>query len=112
MPDDVLHDHDGVVHQNADGKNQREQRNAIQRKSVEIKNQQCQCERGRNGQRHDDGFAPAEHEQDEHRHAHHRKQHVPEQFVGFILRRHPVVTGDANLHIAGNDVALERVHLL
>ena len=38
VPDDVLHHDDGVVHQYPDGKNQGEQRDAIQRVAVEIKN--------------------------------------------------------------------------
>ncbi len=39
-------------------------------------------------------------------------QHVPEQFVGFVLRRHTVVARDGDLDIRRNDVALERVHFL
>ena len=61
MADDVFNDDDGVIHQNADGKNQRKQRDAVERESVEIKNEQRQRERCGNRQQHDDGFAPPQH---------------------------------------------------
>ena len=110
MAHDVFHHDNRVVHEDADGKNQREERDAIQREAVEIKNEQRQCECCGNRQQHDDGFAPAQHEQDQKRHAYHREQHVPEQFVGFILSRQTIVPRDGDLDIGWNDVALQRIH--
>ena len=86
MADDVFHHDDRVVHEDADGEDQREERDAVQREAVEIKHQQRQCERRGNRQQHDERLAPAERQQDQERHAHDRKQHVPEQLVGFFLR--------------------------
>ena len=40
VPLDVLHHHDGVVHQDADGEDQRKQRDPVQRVAVEVKNGQ------------------------------------------------------------------------
>jgi hypothetical protein len=112
MADDVFDHDNGVVHQDADGEDQREERDAVEREAVEVKHQQRQRERRGNRQHHDERFAPAQHEQDQKRHAHHREQHVPEQFVGFVLRRQTVVAGDGDLDIGRNDVALERVNFL
>jgi hypothetical protein len=36
VPDDVLHHHDRVIHQDADAEDQREQRDAVQRESVQV----------------------------------------------------------------------------
>ena len=110
MADNVFDHDDGVVHEDADGKNQREERDAVQREAVEIKHQQSQRQRGRNRNGHDDGFAPAQREQNQQRHADHGDEHVPEQFVGFFLRRQAVISRDGHLHFGGNDAAFERVN--
>ena len=49
MPDDVFHHHDGVIHQDADGEDQREERDAVQREAVEVEDQQRERQRGRDG---------------------------------------------------------------
>ena len=110
MADDVLDHHNGVVHQDADGEDQREERDAVQRVAVEVKHQQRQRERGGNGDGDDERFAPAQRQQDQQRHAEHGDAHVPEQFVGFLLRRQAVIPRDGHLHVGGNDAAFERVN--
>ena len=112
VADDVLDHHDGVVHQNADGKNQREERDAVQREAVQIKHQQRQRERGRNGDGHDERFTPAQRQQNQQGHAHYGDEHVPEQLIGFLLRRQAVISRDGHLHVGGNDAAFERVNFL
>ena len=62
-----------------------------------------------NGDGHDERFAPAQREQNQQRHADDGDEHVPEQFVGFLLRRHAVIPRDGHLHVGGNDAAFERV---
>ena len=47
MPHDILDYDDGVIDQNADGENEREKRNPIECVSVEIEDEEGQCERGR-----------------------------------------------------------------
>ena len=69
MADDIFHHHDRVIDQDADGKDEREKRDAIEGETEKIKNQQGKRERGRNGERDDSRFAPAEREPDEDRHA-------------------------------------------
>ena len=63
VADDVLDHHDGVVHQDADGEDQREERDAVEREAVEVEHQQRQRERRGNGDADDARFAPAEREQ-------------------------------------------------
>ena len=53
MPDDVFHHHDGVIHQDADAEDQREERDAVEGETIEIENQQGERQRGRNGDRDD-----------------------------------------------------------
>ena len=91
MADDVLDHDDGVVHQNADGEDQREERDAIQREAVEVKHQQRERERRGNRHADDAGLAPAERQPDQHHHADHRDAHVQQQFVGFLGRGFAVI---------------------
>ena len=81
---DVLHHHDGVVHQDADGKNQREQRDAVQRVAVKIENRQRQGQSHRNGDEHDQRLAKTQRDGDQDAHRDHRDQHVEQQFVGLF----------------------------
>jgi len=68
---DVFHHHDGVVNQDADREDQRNQDD------------------------HGDG-------------GHH---HVLQQFVGFLLGRVAIIPGHGDVHIAGDELALQRLHL-
>ena len=79
---------------------QREKRDAIQGETEKIKNEQRERERGRNGERHDSRFAPAEREPDEERHADDRDAHVEQQLVRFLRRGLAVVARDRNFYIA------------
>ena len=54
MADDILHHDDGVVHEDADRKDQREERDAVEGVAVEIEDQQRQAERHRDRQHHDE----------------------------------------------------------
>ena len=111
MADDVLDHHDGVIHQDADGEDQREERDAVEREAVEVEDQQRERERGRDGERDDGRFAPAEREQDEQRHADDGDAHVQEQFVGFLRGGLAVVARDGDCDVGGNERAFERLDL-
>ncbi len=109
MADDVFHHHDGVVHQDADGEDQREERDAVERVAVEIEDQQRQRQRAGNGDANDHRFAPAEREKDQQRHANDGDAHVEEEFVGLFLSRLAVVAGDGDLDVRRDFAALERL---
>ena len=57
---DVLHHHDGVVHQDADGEDQREQRHAVQREAPGPGGEQRRREREQHRDADDQRLAPAE----------------------------------------------------
>ena len=112
MPHDVLHHHDRIVHEDADGEDQREERDAVERVAVEKEHEQRQRQRDRNRDEHHRRLAPAEHEPDERRHREHREQHVPQQFVALLGGRLAVVAGDREMHVGGHERPLQRVELL
>ena len=65
---DVLDDDDGVVDQDADGEDEREEGDAVERVAEEVGGGERQGERHRHRDRHDHRFAPAErdrHQQDD-----------------------------------------------
>ena len=76
MPDHVFHDHDGVVHQDADGEDEGEQGDPVQGVAVEVEDGQRQGQGHGDGQGHDAGFPVTQGEPDEHRHGKNGDQHV------------------------------------
>jgi hypothetical protein len=106
VADDVLHHDDRVVHQDADGEDQREERDAVERVAVEVEDQQREAERHGDGQQHDERLAPAEEEQDEQRDAEDREAHVQQQLVGFLAGGGAVVAVTATPTSAGMSVPL------
>ncbi len=99
VADDVLHHDDRIVHEDADGEDQREERDAVQRVAVEVEHEQRQRQRDRNRDEHDRRLAPAEHEPDERRHREHGEQHVPQQLVALLGGGLAVVAGDGEMHV-------------
>ena len=112
MPDDVFHHHDRVIDQDADAEDQREERDPIQRESVQVKDQQRQGQGCRNGHGHDPGLTPPQGQPDEQRDADHRDTHVEQELVGFLGGRLTVVAGDRDRHIRRYYGALQRLDLL
>ena len=105
MPDHVLHDDNGVVHQNTDGKNQGKKGDAVEGITIEIKNGQGQGQGHRNGQGHHPGLATAEGEPDQQADRDDGDHHVVEQFVGFFPGRLAVMAGDGNVEVVGDHLA-------
>ena len=106
----VFHHHDGVVDQNTDGKNQREQRYAIQRKAPGPRGEQGgrQGQYHRNADNHRLAFTQGEEHQ---RHYQGRsEQQLVDEFLGFIVRRLAIVAGDGDIHAFRQHRALELIH--
>ena len=112
VTDDVLHHHDGVIHQDADGKDEGEQRDAVQGVAVEIENRQREGQGDGDGDEDDEGFAKPERDGDQEAHRDHRDQHVEEQLVGLFRGRFAVVSRDVHFDIRRNDGPLERLDSL
>ena len=110
MANDIFHHDDGIIDEDADREDQREQRDPVERVAVEVENQQCQRERAGNRDPDDDRLPPAEREQDQHRNTDDSDQHVKEKLVRFFRCRLRVVTGDGRRHIQRDESAFQRVH--
>ncbi len=102
----VLDHHDGVVHQNADRKDQREERDAVDGVAEKIKHRHGKRQRDRNGQQHHARLAPSQKERDQNGDRKRGQQQVLEQFVGFGLGGFAVVARGGHGHVAGNRHAL------
>ena len=91
MPGDVFHHHNRVIHQNADGENQREQAHPINRVAHHFRGKQRQQNRGRNHNQRHQRLAPANRQPDQ-RHDRQRCQpEMEQQLVGFLIRRRAVI---------------------
>jgi hypothetical protein len=110
VADDVLHDHDRVVDEDADREDQREKRDAVERVTVEVENKERQPEGHGDRQEHDERFAPAEEQQDQHGHAEDRDPHVQQQLVGFFRGGRAVVARDGDADIGRDERALEAIN--
>jgi len=104
VADDVFDDDDGVVHQDADGEDQREERDAVERVTVEVEHEECEREGRGDGEEDDKGFAPAEEDEDEDRDAEDRDAHVEEELVALLSGGVAVVARDRDGDIGGRSV--------
>ena len=78
VPHDIFHHDNRIIHQDADGENQREERDAVERVTIEIDYEQGQGEGGGDREEDDQRFAPAEEKQDQQGDAEYRDAHVQE----------------------------------
>ncbi len=105
MAHDVFHHHDGVVHQDADGKNQGKKGDAVEGIAVQIKDSHSQGQSDRDGEGHYAGFPVPQGKPDEDGNRYDGDEHVKQQFVGFFLGCFAVMPGDGDVDIVGNDRA-------
>src|SRR5208337_3503760 len=105
MSHDVF-DHDNrIVHKNAYGKYQREQRYSIQRVAVGIKDEQSKRQGYRNSQQHDARFAPAQRQTDQQSHGYRGKKKMFQEFIRFMLCRLAIISSDSDLQVARDYIA-------
>lgn len=104
---DVLDHDDGVVDQDADGEDQGEQADAIDRIAHDIGGEEGQQDGGGNDHGGDGGLAPADGEADRHDDRHGRQGQVEQQFVGLFVRRLAVVAADGDLDPLGDQLAFQ-----
>src|SRR6516164_2705551 len=112
MARDVLHHHDGVVHQNADREDQREQCDAVQRIAINEVNEQRQSQGHGHCPQHHHRRAPAQRQGDESRDREGGKQEVFQQLIGFVLGRLAVVSCDRHFNAGRDDGCLQALHFL
>ena len=73
---DIFDDDDCVIHQDSDREDQREERDAVQRVAVEVKNEERERERRGDREEDDERLPPAKEKQNQNRHAKDRDAHV------------------------------------
>ncbi len=112
VPRRVLDDDDGVVDENADGEDQREERNAVQRIAHDIGGEERQQDRHRNDDGHHQRLAPPDGEPDEQNDRNGRQPQMIEQLVRLLVGRFAIVAGDFEMHVAGDQIALEHIDAL
>ena len=110
MSHDVFDHDDRIVHQNADGKYQREQRHPIQRVAVGVEDEQSKCQGYGNGQQHHAGLAPAQRQTDQQRHRNRGKKKMFQKFIRFVLRGLAIISRDRHLQVAWNYIAAQGIH--
>ncbi len=102
VPVDVLHHHDGIVHQDPDGEDQREQRHAVEREAIGPGSEQRDRQRDHHGHTDDEGLAPAQRDPDQDDHRGGREDQLLDQGVRLVVGGHPVVAGDGRLDAVGD----------
>ena len=105
---DVFHHDDRVVDQNADRKNQREQRHAVQRKPIRPRSKQGRGECQQHRTANDQGFALAQRKQHQQHHRRGREQQFLDQLFGLVIRSGTVIAADGRDHALGDHAAFQR----
>ena len=108
---DVLHHHDGVVHQDANRENQRKQRHAVEREAPSPRGKQSDRQGQDHSSTHNGSFATTQ--GNEHQ-GHHRgcgEQQLLNQLLGFVVRGFAIVARGGDFHVLWNLALLECGHL-
>ena len=85
MTVDIFHNHDGIVDQDADRKDQRKQRYAINREAPGPRGEQCQCQGDDDCSTDDRSFAPAHCEYDQHDYGRRGKDQLLNELHGLVV---------------------------
>ena len=112
MPRDVLDHDDGVVDQDADGEDQREQAHPVDGVAHDPGGEEREQDRGRDHDDHDDAFAPADREHDQEHDGDRREPQVEQQFVGLVAGRRAVVARDLDLDVVRQGAAAQLLKFL
>ena len=112
MAGDVLHHHDGVVDQDADGEDQREQADAVDRVAHDPRGEQRQQDGGGNDHQRHHRLAPADRQRDQHDDGNRGEAEMEQQLVRLVVRGLAVVAGDLDAHIGRDQPPTQTVHAL
>ncbi len=108
---DVLDDDDRVVHQDPDGEDEGEERDAVERVAENVENEEGERERDRHGQQHDTRLPPAEGDRHQQGDRQRRDRHVLQELVGLLGRRLAVVARDGRVDARREEARAEAVEL-
>ncbi len=110
MAEDVLHIDDGVVDQQAQGEDQGEEGDAVDGVAEPVVDQQGQGIDDGDGDRDDQGLAPAEGEEDQAEDGDDGDDQMGNQLVDLVIGGLAVVAGDADLDAVGDDRPAHACH--
>ncbi len=107
MARDILDHDDGVIDQDTDREDQREQADPVDRVAHEVRG-----EHGEQDRRGDDdgghaGLAPADRKTDQDDDGDGRQRQMEQQLIGLLVRRRAIVAGDSDIDPIGDELALE-----
>ena len=107
-PVNVFHHHDGIIYKNSDGKNQGKQRHSINSKAQHPGAKHCkQKHHGYYQQHYQSGFQGTESPPNQHEYKECCHKQLENQCADFVVSRFTVITGYADLDIAGNQTPLQ-----
>jgi len=109
---DVLHHDDGVVHQDADGEDEREQGDPVEGVPVQVEHRQGEGQGHRDGDEDDPQLPDAQGDADQDAHRDYGDGHVKEQLVRLLRSRFAIVAADGHVHIGRDDAAFEALDTL
>jgi len=108
---DVLHHHNGVVHQDADGEDQAEERDPVEGVAPQVADEQGQGQGHGHRDAHHHGAAPAHGDEDQGDHAEGGDEQVLDELVALVPGGLAVVAGDLHLQVPGDQAAPQGLHL-
>ena len=112
VPVDVLDHHDGVVDEDADGEDEREEGDAVQRVAEQVGEEQREGQRDRDRHGDDERRAPAHRQQDERDHRQGRDEQVLDELVRLVPGGLAVVAGRGDDDVGRDERAAQGLHLL
>ncbi len=104
---DVLDHDDGVVDQDADREDQREQADAVDGVAHQIGGKQRQQYRGRDHDQRHQRLAPADRDRDQTDDRDRGEPEVKQKFVGLLVGGLAIVAGDGDLDVIGDQAGLQ-----
>ena len=107
---DVFDDDDGIVHENADREDQREQGDAVDRVAHHQRREERQQDRCRDHDQRHQRFAPANRKGNQDHDGDRGQAQVEQEFIGLVVRRLAIVAGDFDAHAFRDQAAFQQVH--
>src|SRR4029079_4660456 len=112
VANDVFDNHDGVVDQNADGENQREEGSTIQRVAVQKEDGQSQRQGDGDRQQNDPRLPPSQSQRDKQGDRQGGDKQVLQKLIRLVLCGFTVIARDRDIQVVGQHVAAKGVDLL
>ena len=108
----ILDDDDGVIDENADGENQGEKTDAVERIAHDARGEERQQNRRRNDDGDDNRLTPADGEGDKQHDGDRREAEMEQQVIGLVIGRLAVIARDDDIDIPRDDPALQAFKLI